>query len=723
MKISAKSHTISRCGSVHGALALAGCMAVLSAAQAAVPGSERQALLDLYASTNGAGWTNRSGWGGTAGTECGWYGVQCDTAQEHVWSIDLQQNNLTGSLPSLVALTGLLRFNASDNHLSGAIPRLTGMTSLATFRVSGNQLSGQLPDLSGLNSLVWFSADENRLTGSIPSLQGLPRLRTIEISINQLSGSLPALKGTGLAYFGAGRNRLVGSIAELPESIQWFVVSGNQLSGSLPALGNLANLVVLDVSDNQLSGPLPALKSVAKLTDFAASHNALSGAIPELPGSIQDVWIHDNQLSGALPPLQDLAKLLFIDVSHNKLSGPVPPFGKKLEGIVAAYNDLSGPLPELEGLAALYEIDLSHNRLTGTIPSLKGMTNFWRFDVSWNQLSGQVPDVPEPNKLGSWSQGGAASLRSSLCPNALSAIDNPAWDVATGETPWHQNCAGPQGYVNPNQHGLSGSWAYAEAQSQGLLLEIFPDLVAPGSAYLFAGWFTYAASDSGQRWYSIEGAIDESNDAAPLTIYGYHGGSFASTQPVTREVVGTARMLVSDCAHASFAYTLADGRMGSIPLTRLLDNTNCAQVGDNGAVGRQLLSGSWTDATRMESQGFLFDVDPSGGTFFGGWFTYLADAAGDAGSEAQHWYSLQGTLPSANFTRLTDIGIYDSTDGRFMQRVTPPPRTDQVGTASLVFHDCGKATLTYQFASGPNAGRQGAFEVARLGPSPAGCAL
>ena len=42
-----------------------------------VPQIERDALIALYNSTDGANWTDNTGWLGEAGTECSWFGVRC----------------------------------------------------------------------------------------------------------------------------------------------------------------------------------------------------------------------------------------------------------------------------------------------------------------------------------------------------------------------------------------------------------------------------------------------------------------------------------------------------------------------------------------------------------------------------------------------------------------------------------------------------------------------
>jgi len=83
--------------------------------QAAVPASEREVLVTLYAQTAGDTWYSNFGWNGPAGTECTWVGVVCDDLQEHVIEISLALNNLAGTLPDLAALPALQTFDVSSN--------------------------------------------------------------------------------------------------------------------------------------------------------------------------------------------------------------------------------------------------------------------------------------------------------------------------------------------------------------------------------------------------------------------------------------------------------------------------------------------------------------------------------------------------------------------------------------------------------------------------------
>jgi hypothetical protein len=88
--------------------------------------SERAALLAIYKSTGGEQWTNREGWGGAAGTECAWHGVECqpgDNNSQIVYSLDLSNNNLHGRVPAdILKLTDLERLSLDDNQLVGLLP-------------------------------------------------------------------------------------------------------------------------------------------------------------------------------------------------------------------------------------------------------------------------------------------------------------------------------------------------------------------------------------------------------------------------------------------------------------------------------------------------------------------------------------------------------------------------------------------------------------------------
>ena len=100
-------------------------------AHAQIPPIERDALIALYNSTDGANWSNSGGWLGTPGTECSWYGVTCAGGQ--VLRITLYSNQLSGVIPpELGNLSSLWSLDLNSNQLSRGIPPELGNLSSLT---------------------------------------------------------------------------------------------------------------------------------------------------------------------------------------------------------------------------------------------------------------------------------------------------------------------------------------------------------------------------------------------------------------------------------------------------------------------------------------------------------------------------------------------------------------------------------------------------------------
>ncbi|GAQ78093.1 L domain-like superfamily protein [Klebsormidium nitens] len=80
----------------------------------------------------------------------------------------------------------------------------------------------------------------------------------------------------------------------------------NNLSGPIPPeLGNLTNLVYLEIDKNNLSGPIPReLGTLTYLSRLGLSNNNLSGTIPAELGFLPyaSLDLQNNSLSGPIPP-------------------------------------------------------------------------------------------------------------------------------------------------------------------------------------------------------------------------------------------------------------------------------------------------------------------------------------------------------------------------------------------------------------------------------------
>ena len=163
------------------------------------------------------------------------------------------------------------------------------------------------------------------------------------------------------------------------------------LSGPIPGeLGDLTNLVLLDLSGDGLSGSIPTeLSDLTNLSFLFLGGNSLSGSIPLELGdltSLRKLHLSANELSGPVPAeLGDLTNLRELLLSANELSGPVPAeLGDltNLEWLLLNGNGLSGEIPATLGtLTNLEWLDLSRNGFSGCVPAALEAVPRIRFDA------------------------------------------------------------------------------------------------------------------------------------------------------------------------------------------------------------------------------------------------------------------------------------------------------------------------------------------------------
>ena len=162
------------------------------AAQTQISVLECEALVALYNSTNGPGWTNNAGWLQT-NTPCSWYGIVCLNGR--IWKLDLRNNQLIGSIPAEIGgLNTLWALDLRGNGLAGPIPPALGdLTGLLHLILANNQLTGSIPpELGNLSNLIALDLQRNKLSSAVPAELGrLLQLQTVSLNANELSGQLP----------------------------------------------------------------------------------------------------------------------------------------------------------------------------------------------------------------------------------------------------------------------------------------------------------------------------------------------------------------------------------------------------------------------------------------------------------------------------------------------------------------------------------------------------
>ncbi len=350
-----------------------------------VPQAQCEALVDLYNSTGGAGWTNNTNWL-TAGSIEDWYGITINSGV--VSAIQLGSNNLVGQIPaSLGTLLQVGILELQSNHLSGTIPpEIGGMGGLQNLNLSGNQLTGSIPaSIFDISPLQYLYLTNNQLTGSLPAKAlNSPSLRILQIYSNQLTGPLP-------------------DVTSINTTLTQLNLYGNQLSGPIPAsISNLKALFNLSVSDNNLSGSIPAeIGQMTALKYLYLGANDLTGAIPvELfTPIIEEIQLIENKLTGPIPgEIANAVQLTKFFAGYNYLTGPIPDsIGNLslLQRIWIDRNDLYGPVPDsVLNLTNLMSsgILLSSNGLWTTNVAVQTLLN--GYDSSWSTHQGPQGLLP-----------------------------------------------------------------------------------------------------------------------------------------------------------------------------------------------------------------------------------------------------------------------------------------------------------------------------------------
>jgi Leucine-rich repeat (LRR) protein/N-acetylneuraminic acid mutarotase len=264
------------------------------------------ALVALYNSTHGTGWTNSTNW--ITGPVNSWFGITIEDGR--VTKINLENNHLEGNLPGEIGkMTYLQELQLGTNALTGTIPpEIWNLQHLNVLFLWENQLTGVIPpEIGNLTDLSLINLHHNQFTGLIPPAIGnLTKLRSLNLDGNQFTGGIPPE---------------IGNLVNLEDELR---ITDNQLSGEIPVqIWNLAKLKYLNFSNNQLTGTLSAgVGNLLHLTFLNLANNQFTGSIPQEINNLVDLEtleISANAIEG-LPSLAPLTSLNFLSVSRNKLT-------------------------------------------------------------------------------------------------------------------------------------------------------------------------------------------------------------------------------------------------------------------------------------------------------------------------------------------------------------------------------------------------------------------
>ena len=397
-------------------------------------------------------------------------------------------NQLTSSLPDWSNLPLLYEIDLHSNYITNTLPNYFftkeyDKTFYSLF-LQDNVLTGSLPSLSTMIVLQYFRIDKNCFTGSIvDSFELLQLLTILNISNNHFNGYFPTtLRYTPIQSLDLSNNKFYGNI-NIPnnngksfEHLTQLFLQSNQFTGSLDFLMNCSkhvstenptimpsfspspplvdnqvihSLSVIDVSDNAFTSTLPyqLFTNSLQLTVFAAVKNCLTGSLSDklcgnkgmsrdtivvlaLDGlhsslhcqhhifpassSLITTYLLDSFLSGSIPQclFTDMPVLQTLHLSGNGIKGSLPSnltiLSPLLSDLSLSHNRLSSSIPIGIQSRQWKNLDLSFNLFCGEIdnqiysmtsPSLNNDNNrTLSLSLQMNRLSGKIP-----SKLGAFS--------------------------------------------------------------------------------------------------------------------------------------------------------------------------------------------------------------------------------------------------------------------------------------------------------------------------------
>ncbi|KAB2091436.1 hypothetical protein ES319_A03G190700v1 [Gossypium barbadense] len=326
------------------------------------------------------------GWNWSSSNCCSFTGITCDNSSViygRVVGLELGNKRLTGTIcESLVGLEQFRILNLSLNSLHGKIP-----ANLFRFR-----------------NLEVLDLSNNYLVGPLPSAIHLPSIKYLDLSKNYFSSFISmqfCTSSSHIQYLDLARNFFgEGSIyLENCTSLQYVFLNGNVTDG----IGNLSNLVELNISLNDFSGSLPdVFGRLRKLESFSASSNRLTGLLPaSLVNSVPllRIDLHNNSLDGPIRiNCSAMAQVTSLHLGSNNFQGPVPASLSSCQSLTVlhlARNKLGGVVPfEFRNLHALEFLSLGNtsiNNISTALDILQHCKNLTILDLGLNFYQEEMP--------------------------------------------------------------------------------------------------------------------------------------------------------------------------------------------------------------------------------------------------------------------------------------------------------------------------------------------
>ncbi len=384
--------------------------------------SDRAALVALYNATDGPNWRYNSNWLSDAPIG-DWYGISASEGK--VFSLYLNDNQLSGTIPpELGNLVNLTSVSFKDNpQLSGPIP------------AAWIELFIARPNHRGMKER--FDAETMCVTKTVAQSYEYQQFRIYgggsDFKICPEQDELVALAALYNATNGTNWWDNTNWLSDAPLS-EWYgisvragVVTGldlsnNLLSGTIPPeLGNLVNLIWLNLDGNELSGCIPGHLQVGTSYDgvpdcpipdraaLIALHNAAGLQMWDID---HVVYVYDFYAWQGVT-VNEWGQVVGLELTGDEVwgeNGAIPPEVGNLVNLTRLFlTRFNRPIPsEVGNLTNLTSLTLGSKSSESIPPELGNLVNLRELSI-WNSRGPIPPELDNLTNLQELSLGGELS--------------------------------------------------------------------------------------------------------------------------------------------------------------------------------------------------------------------------------------------------------------------------------------------------------------------------
>ncbi|KAF5452127.1 hypothetical protein F2P56_027158 [Juglans regia] len=347
---------------------------------------------------------------------CKWDGVECNKDTGHVIGLDLSSSCLKGFLNSnnsLFRLAHLQNLNLAGNDFnSSPLPTsFRQLSRLTNLNLSASVFSGQIPtEILELSKLVSLDLSYNPLlklqeSGLTGIAQNLTNLKVLYLDHVDISSNIPNILAnlSSLTNLSLSKCDLHGEfpvgIFHLPNLQLLYIGFNKYLTGCIPEFNRTSPLESLELAHTNFYGEIPSsLGNLTNLIDLDLQSNSLHGSIPQSISrlvNLETLRLDNNYFRVEFELFLRLRKLVELQLSGNNISFITNPSTNstfaKFRILLLAQCDL-GEFPEfLRNQDRLELLDLSGNKIHGQVPKWMGnvsIETLWGLALVGNLLTG-----------------------------------------------------------------------------------------------------------------------------------------------------------------------------------------------------------------------------------------------------------------------------------------------------------------------------------------------